>query len=121
MERSALIDTIVSLVLIGLLVLVLDPLAAWMPSSMQMAVIAVFVVACGLWLALLWRERPRDEREQAHSALAGRWAFFTGSSVIAIGILWQAMQHAVDSWLVVALVGMVLAKIAARRLADRQQ
>lgn len=77
-----------------------------------LSMIAVFLIAIfGMFVAVVWKEQVRDEREGLHRMIAGRFAFLVGSSILVIGIIAQALDHASDPWLIYALVGMLIAKI----------
>ncbi len=104
----------VALVLVGAAFLLLNPLDVWMPSMFEMSALAVLVAAVGAFAAFMLREKPVDERDASHRASAGRVAFLVGSGVLLVGIVMQSLKHALDSWLVAALVGMVVAKVAWR-------
>jgi hypothetical protein len=64
-----------------------------------------------LFAALIWREKPADEREILLSQKAGRIAFLVGTSVLVIGIVYEELHHSLDPWLIYALVFMILGKI----------
>lgn len=69
------------------------------------AVTALIVVALSL------AEGRGDERAELHRALASRYAFLLGLSVLAAGTLWQTYAHTLDPWLIGALVAVTLGKI----------
>lgn len=52
-----------------------------------------------------------DERAVLHRYLASRAGFLLALSVLAVGTLWQTYRHALDPWLVAALVAATLGKI----------
>src|SRR6266404_6411237 len=101
----------ISFVLIVLAVAVLNPMHAWMPDmTLSLLLAGVFVIFC-VFAAFIMREGAADEREMTHRALAGRTAFLTGSGVLVLGIISEGAHHAVDMWLVLSLVAMILAKV----------
>jgi hypothetical protein len=100
--------------------LVLDPLGWWMPGMLAMLLLAaLFILVCAYAVFVL-RERAEDEREEAHRAAAGRAAFLAGSLVLLVGIIVEDLAHALDPWLVWALVGMLAAKALMRAYADER-
>ena len=111
-------EIIISLVLIGIAVFLLNPLSWWMPSNLVMLVAAGLAVVFAIYASFAWRESAHDERDSVHRMLAGRIAFLTGASILSLGIIFQGFEHKVDAWLVVALAGMVIAKIAGRWWAE---
>jgi hypothetical protein len=112
-------ETIIASVLIVLLVVIVNPFHLWMPTMLQMLVLIGILAAFSLFAAFVLRERVTDEREGLHRMLAGRTAFLAGAAVLTIAIIAQELQGALDVWLVVALVVMVLAKIGAAIYSDR--
>jgi hypothetical protein len=114
MSGSAVAEFVIAAVLIALAVFVLNPMNFWMPDMIAKAAVVGIFVAFAVFAALVWRERPTDEREAVHQSAAGRVAYLAGTAVLALGVALQATAHAVDGWLVSALVVMVIAKIAAR-------
>jgi len=73
----------------------------------------------GLFASFILREKVVDERDGFHRTLAGRNAFLAGAGVLTLGIVIQGYSHAVDPWLVVALVGMIVVKIGTRAWSDK--
>ena len=101
------------LVCIGAFFLI-NPLNVWMPDMAHMTMLGITVAAFGALSIFIAHETSSDERDEAHRMFAGRAAFFAGSFVLLIGIVVETLSHRLDSWLVVALVVMVLAKLGAR-------
>lgn len=104
-------EFIFSVLLIVLLILFLEPFGIFMSPPFLMMIILGLIVVFGVFAALIWRERVKDERENLHKMLAARFGFLAGASVLVIGIVIQAISHQVDTWLVVALIVMILGKI----------
>jgi hypothetical protein len=101
----------ISIILIILTILLLNPFKFWMPTSIHMVMLVAMVVIFIFFAAFIWKERSADEREQIHKSIAGRWAYLIGSAILVVGIILQTIQHILDPWLVIALVGMVLTKL----------
>jgi len=110
-------EVLTSAVLIGLLVAFLNPTGLLMPESSEMMLLVLFAVAFMAFLGFFWKERAADEREHAHQLAAGRISFFVGSTVLTVGILFQALRHDIDPWMVGALILMILAKLFSRMYA----
>jgi hypothetical protein len=98
----------------GIALLLLNPLEFWMPTMMHITLLALGVGAFGVFALLILREGQGDEREDIHRMRAGRTAFLTGSSILLTATIIQSFAHAVDPWVVAALLGMVLAKAGTR-------
>jgi asparagine N-glycosylation enzyme membrane subunit Stt3 len=112
--RNNTVELVISLVLVVLAVGVLNPMHTWMPDmTLSLLLAAVFVIFCAFAVFVL-REYVTDEREAAHRAVAGRIAFLVGSGVLVLGIMVEGSKHAVDPWLVISLVAMILGKIGTR-------
>ena len=117
--KSNVKETIVSASLIGLAILLLNPFNFWMPDMMIMCILTITLGAFGFFASFVLREDKSDEREEKHSALAGRNAFLVGAGFLTLGIVVQGFAHAVDPWLVVTFIAMVLTKIATRMWGDK--
>ena len=106
-------EVFVSLILIILLILFLNPFDFWMPTALLMIMVLGLVVVFALFASFVWRENHRDEREGLHKMMAGRFAFLVGAALLVLGIIVQGFNHALDPWLVFTLTGMIMAKIIA--------
>ena len=114
-------QSLLALVLIALCVLVLNPFHFWMPTLLAMMLLIFTFAAFAAFAAFVIRERAEDERAILHRMYSGRFAFLAGSFVLTLGILFQALHHHVDAWLVGALAVMVFAKLLSRLYGDRYQ
>jgi hypothetical protein len=112
-------ETIVTVCLIAIAILLLNPFHFWMPDMMVMCMLAIALALFGIFASFILREKAVDERDDVHKTLAGRNAFLAGSAVLMIGIVIQGYSHAVDPWLVIALIVMILVKIATRMWSDK--
>ena len=92
-----------------------------MPNMLHMTLALALLVCVGIFSVFVWKEQARDEREQLHSMLAGKYAFLAGALIIVIGIVVQSYSHTVDAWLVLALGAMVLTKLAGIMWAERKK
>lgn len=119
MKNSFTKELAISFIIIILSILLLNPFEIWMPDMLIIAIIAVTLVAFAVFASFILREDARDERDVAHRMLAGRVAFMSGSSVLMLGIVYQAYNHSLDAWLVMALLAMILAKIGTHIYSDR--
>jgi predicted ABC-type exoprotein transport system permease subunit len=104
-------EIIISVVLILLLVLSLNPFHFFMPSVLQMTLLCILVLVFGVFTVFVWKEKVQDERESMHRLFAGRVAFLSGTIILVIGIVAEHLQLQKNPWLEVALVGMVLSKL----------
>ena len=112
--------TIFGLITLLIGFIILNPTHLLMPESVNSMAVLALIIAFLIFTSLVWKENPRDERENAHIQVAGRVSFIVGSAILIIGIVTQAFNHAVDPWLLFALSGMVLAKFLARIYAGRR-
>jgi len=110
MKNKFLQEVLVSVVLIVLLVLFLNPFELWMPPVLLMIMVCVLVVIFSIFASFIWRENARDEREGLHKMMAGRIAFLAGATSLVIGIIVESFRHELDFWLVFTLGLMILAK-----------
>ncbi|TSC71555.1 MAG: Uncharacterized protein G01um101470_550 [Parcubacteria group bacterium Gr01-1014_70] len=111
MKNNLLQEIFVSLVLVVLLVLFLNPFGFWMPDALVMMMVLGLIVVFALFSGFIWKEQARDEREMLHRMLAGRIAYLVGTGMLVLGIIVQTVRHDLDSWLVLTLGAMILAKI----------
>src|SRR3989344_3580978 len=92
-------EIIVSLTLVVLAVLLLNPFHFWMPDMMVMGILAALLVLFGIFASFILKETIFDERDDANRSLAGRNAFLSGSAVLMLGIVIEGYSHSIDSWL----------------------
>ncbi|MBI3304836.1 hypothetical protein HYZ80_00720 [Candidatus Parcubacteria bacterium] len=111
MKNNLIQEIAISLVLIILLVLFLNPFGFWMPTTLLMMMVLGLVVVFVVFASFVWKENTRDERESLHKMMAGRIAFLAGTALLVIGIIVQSFKHELDYWLVFTLGTMILAKI----------
>jgi Ca2+/Na+ antiporter len=112
-------ETLVTLSLVVLAVLLLNPFHFWMPDVMVMCILAIILGVFALFASFVLRENKYDEREEGHRALAGRNAFLVGAGILTLGIVVQGYTHIVDPWLVITLVAMIVVKIITRIWSDK--
>ena len=103
-------EIIVSLGLVILLVLFLNPRGILMPNMYVMILLLGILIVYALYVSLIWREKAEDEREMFHKLIAGRIAFITATGILTLAIVLQSFSHSVDPWLVITLVFMLIAK-----------
>lgn len=111
MKNNFVSEIVVSVILVGLVVFLLNPMGAWMPNMAVMTAVISLLIIFVLFASFIWKEKARDEREMFHRMLAGRVAFLVGSAVLVVAVAVQGLKHEVDVWIVVALSAMVLAKL----------
>lgn len=103
-----------SVLLLGLIGLCLEPVQAWwMPTMFANMVLLAVIVVFIVFAIFLWKEKALDERAELHRLVADRIAFLTGAGILVVGTLWQTWHHLENTWLLSALVGMVLVKLTA--------
>ncbi len=112
-------ESVVTIGLIVIAILLLNPFHFWMPDMMVMSMLACALVLFAIFASFILREKSIDERDDQHRTLAGRNAFLAGSATLILGIIVQGYSHAVDEWLVIALIVMVVAKIGTRIWSDK--
>ncbi len=117
--KNNLKETSVTVALVVLAVLLLNPFHFWMPDMMVMCMLAVTLGLFGIFASFILRENMIDERDGQHRTLAGRNAFLAGAAVLTLGIVIQGYTHAVDPWLVIALIVMIVVKIGTRIWSDK--
>lgn len=111
MKNSFLGEIVISLVLIVLLILIINPLNFWMPNQAHMMMVIALGVLFMIFASFVWREKTTDERDNLHRSIASRFAYVTGTGLLVIAIIVQILTHTLDMWIVVVLGTMILAKI----------
>ena len=111
MKNNFLQEVVVSLILIVLLVLLLNPFHFWMPTNILMIMLVGLMVIFAIFASFVWRENAKDERELLHRMFAGRVAYLVGTGTLVLAIIVQCFSHQLDPWLVLVLVLMILSKI----------
>ncbi len=109
-------DIIIGLIVVGSLLLSANVFSGFMPSSIVMIAIAIFVAAFALFAVLIWRENPRDEREAQLLLSADRIGFLVGATVLSVAVVVEALRHESTNFLVLTLTLMILAKIFGKYL-----
>lgn len=117
--KNDLSEVCTTLFLILIAILLLNPFDFWMPDMMIVGMLILALVLFGIFASFILREKTVDERDTVHETLAGRNAFLAGAAVLILGIVVEGYTHAVDPWLVVALIAMITAKVITRMWSDR--
>ena len=112
-------ETIVTVCLIAIAILLLNPFHFWMPDMMVMAMLAFALVIFGIFASFILREKVFDERDIIHRTRAGRNAFLAGATILMLSIVIEGYSHSVDPWLVIALIAMIIVKITTRIWSDK--
>lgn len=115
--KNNFVEGVIAFVLIVFLIFLVNPLDVFMPSMMQTLVVCLAGLLFLLFAGFVWREQAEDEREELHRFLAARFAYLVGAGILMIAVLIQSLAHMLDPWIIVALVGMLIAKIAGRMYA----
>lgn len=108
------LESIISLLILGILILFLNPTHLLMPDSVNAMLILSLIILFLVFTGLIWKEKPGDEREAIHIQKAGRASFLVGSAILVTGIISQAQKHNIDPWLIYTLSAMVLTKTITR-------
>ena len=102
----------VSVGLIVLLLILFNPWSMAMPGYFVMCLLVGIVVLFAGFAIFLWKEKQGDERERFHLLFADRAAYLTGAAILIVGIIVDELRGAFNPWLIFALAGMILAKVA---------
>ncbi len=110
MKNNFLGEILISVLLIGLLIFFINPLNLMMPEAMHPLMVPVLVILFIVFTGILWKETPGDERTQLHKFIASRFAYFAGVLTLVLGIIMQSFNDQIDSWLIITICVMLLAK-----------
>lgn len=108
------IEILIGVIVVGILGVFLNPTHLLMPDSLNLMLILGLILGFLSFVALFWREQGSDERDTVHIQKSGRISFFAGAAILVVGIVFQALQHNIDPWLLYALAGMILTKLVSR-------
>ncbi len=112
------IHTVLTLIILALLGIIIDPLAFWMPDiAITTSLIAIIILVI-IWAAFLIREKPEDERDAVHMMTAGRHAYLAGVATLTLALFFQGTSNTIDVWIILAPAMMLTAKLFARWYSD---
>ena len=100
-------DLIIIFLIIGLGLFFVLPFYSYIPDMGQMLIMVAFLLIVTIFAGLVWRRKPRDEREAHHHASVGNVVFSLAIILIGSLLLYQAFLHKLDPLLVVILLVLV--------------
>ena len=106
------VEIVLSALFVLLLGMCVDPLHILMPSPVQTVSLVLLILAATSYAGLVFRERPKDEREAAHLARSSRGGYLVGIVGLAAVVIYQAISgRTPDKSVVAILAAMVIAKL----------
>ena len=115
-------EIVITGIFILVLLLLLNPFGFFMPTELTYIILGGIAVVFAVYVSFVLKEEPQDEREQLHRFIANRSAYIYGSGALVIGMFYQALTDGViDSWLLIVLGVMVVAKIASLYHSERHR
>jgi hypothetical protein len=111
-------ESLVALAVLLVLFLKIDPFHWLMPNELQMLVLCLLTAALALYAGAVFREKPKDERENNHLYRASRWGYLVGLVALSVLVVVRDIQHELDPWLLGILGMMVVAKLAVLKWAE---
>lgn len=105
-------DVLIIVLILGLGLFFILPFFALMPTTSQVVIMTMFLLAIAIFVGLVWRSKPRDEREAHHNARVGNFVY--SLALVSIGglILYQVVYRKLDIALVVIMLLLVVARVA---------
>jgi amino acid transporter len=107
-------ELILSLILLILGILLLNPFDMSMSHVLRMTVYGLLLIFTGIFTGLVVHEKAHDERELDHYNRAGRFGYTLGIIVLLAGITWQTVYMPYDPWLLATLIAMIIGKVGSR-------
>jgi O-antigen/teichoic acid export membrane protein len=105
-------EIILSVVFIVLLLFCIDPFHLWMPTAIETAALVGLALAGVVYAGLIFRQRPRDERESLHLMRSTQAGFLVGVVGLCGFIVYQMATGApLSKGVVVILAIMVVVKL----------
>lgn len=105
-------ELIAALTFLALLFALFNPWNIFMPTSLQMIILAALVVLFGTFANFIWRENGGDERERLHRMFSDRLAFLTGSGILLVCVIVGEFYGQLNPWILLTLAAMIVAKVA---------
>jgi len=115
-------EKIITGIFILILLFLLNPFGLFMPTELLYIMLGGVLVLFAIYVSFVLHEKPQDEREQLHRFIANRAAYLSGSTALVIAITYQGLTLAhIDSWLLIVLGVMVLAKVLSLYHSERNR
>ena len=111
MKKTLYIEITLLAVLTILLFLLLDPFKFVMKLMLSGFVIGLLVMFYAVKFFIIWREKEVDERDLQHRFYSSWISYYTASVILVVGVLTESMRGMPDTWLVISLAGLFLAKL----------
>jgi len=112
-------EILTALGLVVILTFLMDPMGMYYHNMTVVFSITILILLFVSFSIFVWKDKPADEREEVHQSFAGRVAFLSGTALMIIGVVVQSFNHAIDFWLVLALIVMIISKLIALRYSER--
>lgn len=108
--RENLSELLIALFLVLIAFAFINPY--WMPMGLMSTILCIFAGLFVAFVIFIWREKRGDEREVHLRNVAGRIGYLAGALILVLGIIFEALKnHEVNTWLITALIAMIVAKI----------
>lgn len=105
-------EIIAGVILIAFSLFLLNPFDIWMAPMMVYLASAIVLAVFVVYFGLIMKEKPLDEREEAHLMTASRTGYLAGIISLAVIFLYQAFTTSHPSKEVtLVIVIMILAKL----------
>lgn len=111
MKKTIFAECILLTLLIGLLLLLINPFHTNTEVMLSVAVVISLVVLYLLKFFLIFKEKPQDERDLEHRFHSSWTSYSVASVILFVGVIVQALQGMVDIWIVAALLAMFASKL----------
>jgi len=102
------LEIIIGLVALGLLIFRLCYLEH---SMFFMLLSAALVILFGVYAIFIWKEKPRDEREELHARISDRYGLLVGGGVMLAIILYESVTYMPSPFVIISLLALVVGKI----------
>jgi hypothetical protein len=92
----------------------------FLPESTRMITHSALVILFGIVAALLWHNKPADEREQNHQMISAQVAFTAGGLVLVAAIVYAGLvDRHVEPVIYWAFGAMLIGKVGGQLWAER--
>ena len=118
---KSLSEILVSAAMLLVILLKIDPLHWFMPTALQMVLLAVLVSGMAIYVGLIFREKARDERESSHLYRASRAGYLVGVLALSALVVVQDLRHQLDPMVLLVLAAMIITKLAVLKFNQRRR
>lgn len=110
-RKTVYLESVLLALMSVFLLLLVNPLHIMMKLMLSVGVITSLITLYIVKFLIIWREKPQDERDLEHRFKSSWASYSTVSILLFTGIIFEAFEGQVDTWLIISLAGMFISKL----------